>query len=84
MNETTIQQMRAMSDTAILDWLQETVVDTIYMDSGEVIDVRGMDVRKTIVEAMARPRCGKCRALVEKEKDSEFCSECEREEAAML
>lgn len=77
--------MAEMTDTEILDFLQETVVSTIYMDSGEVIDVGGLDVRKAIIEAMARPRCAKCYCLLVMEKqaadDSGFCSNCARDEA---
>lgn len=35
-------------DKARIDWLQERVVDTIYLDDGNIIDVRGLDVRKAI------------------------------------
>lgn len=43
-------------DKDLLDWLQERVVDTIYLDDGQIIDVRGGDLRKAIVakrEALA-------------------------------
>ena len=36
------------SDREILDWLQEQIVDTIYLDDGQIIDVRGGDLRKAI------------------------------------
>lgn len=36
------------SDTALLDWLQERIVDTIYLDDGTIIDVRGEDLRKAV------------------------------------
>lgn len=41
-----------MSDKEILDWLQEQIVDVIYLDDGRIIDVRGLNVRKA-VEARA-------------------------------
>lgn len=37
-----------MSDTALLDWLNEQVVDAIYLDDGRLIDVRGGNVRKAL------------------------------------
>lgn len=41
-----------MNDKAILDWLEEQIVDTIYLDDGRLIDVRGNSVRKAIETAM--------------------------------
>jgi hypothetical protein len=35
-------------DKALVDWLQNEVVDTIYLDDGRIIDVRGGDLRKVI------------------------------------
>ena len=35
-------------DAARIDWLQEEVVDTIYMDDHTIINVRGLDVRAAI------------------------------------
>lgn len=43
-----------MTDTEILDYLQEEIVDTIYLDDGRIIDVRGLDVRAAIVAAADR------------------------------
>lgn len=37
-----------------LDWLQERVVDTIYLDDGKIIDVRGNNLREAIDGAMRR------------------------------
>jgi hypothetical protein len=39
-------------DARRLDWLQERVVDTIYLDGGKIIDVRGGDLRTAIDAAM--------------------------------
>ncbi|MFN7927248.1 MAG: hypothetical protein U0Y68_04755 [Blastocatellia bacterium] len=64
-----------MSDTEILDFLQEVVVDTIYMDSGEIIDVRGLDVREAIIKAMKRNRCD-CGSLIT-EEDQKDCDNCQ-------
>lgn len=73
-----------MTDTEILNFLDQVTVDTIYMDSGEAIDVQGGDVRAAIVEAMARERCAKCQGLLIMERtaadDSGFCPDCGREE----
>lgn len=35
-------------DSALLDFLQGRIVDTIYLDDGQIIDVRGGDVRAAI------------------------------------
>jgi hypothetical protein len=42
------------TDASRLDWLQSRVVDTIYLDDGKSVDVRGLDVRKAIDAAMVR------------------------------
>lgn len=42
----------ARRDSKRLDWLQEHLVDTIYLDDGKIIDVRGGDVRRSIDNAM--------------------------------
>lgn len=41
-------------DQARLDWLQGRIVDTIYLDDGKIVDVRGNDLRKAIDEATQR------------------------------
>ena len=38
----------ALADGARLDWLQEQIVDTIYLDDGQIIDVQGNNVRQAI------------------------------------
>lgn len=40
-----------MSDTDILDWLQDEQVDTIYLDDGRIIDVKSGDLRAEILRA---------------------------------
>ena len=40
------------TDRELLEWLQDQIVDTIYLDDGRIIDVRGGDVRKAIAEKM--------------------------------
>jgi len=40
------------SDAELLDWLQEQIVDVIYLDDGRIIDVRGLDVREAIRNQM--------------------------------
>lgn len=42
------------TDRELLDWLQEQVVDTIYLDDGRIIDVRGGSVREAIEKRAAR------------------------------
>lgn len=42
-----------MSDTALLDWLNEQVVSEIYLDDGTLIDVRGRNVREALGEALS-------------------------------
>lgn len=45
-----------MNDKESMDWLQDQIVDVIYLDDGRVIDVGGRfsgDVRKAI-ESTAR------------------------------
>jgi hypothetical protein len=37
-----------MTDTELLDWLQEQGVDVIYLDDGRIVDVRGGNVREAI------------------------------------
>lgn len=44
----------ATDDKARLDWLQDRIVDTIYLDDGKIIDVRGNNLRKAIDKAMKR------------------------------
>lgn len=52
-------QPRAVpDDKSRLDLLQNEIVDTIYMDDGRIIDVRGLDVRKAIDEFAAAPSPG--------------------------
>lgn len=36
------------ADTDLLSWLQDQIVDTIYLDDGRIIDVKGNDVREAI------------------------------------
>lgn len=45
-------------DTERLNWLQEKTVDTIYLDDGRIIDVRGNDVRAAIDRAILRDADG--------------------------
>lgn len=42
------------TDKERLDWLQDRIVDTIYLDDGKTIDVRGNSVREAIDEAAKR------------------------------
>jgi hypothetical protein len=42
------------ADTARLDWLQGRIVDTIYLDDGKIVDVRGNNLREAIDGAMKR------------------------------
>jgi hypothetical protein len=41
------------ADATMLDWLQEQVVDVIYLDDGRFIDVKGNSVREAIRAAIA-------------------------------
>jgi len=43
-----MEAAEALSDTQLLDWLEEQVVDTIYLDDGRVIDVGGNSVRAVL------------------------------------
>lgn len=43
---------RLREDRKLLDWLNEQVVDAIRMDDFSVIDVRGLDVRTAIRNAI--------------------------------
>lgn len=43
-----------MTDTELLDWMQEQIVDTIYLDDGRIIDVHGGDLRAAITTATTR------------------------------
>ncbi len=43
------RELRA--DKERLDWLQAEVTDTIYLDDGRIIDVRGLSVRAAIDDA---------------------------------
>ena len=47
-DEARAEATRWRDDAALLDYLQEEVVDTIYLDDGKIIDVRGGSVRKAI------------------------------------
>lgn len=49
------QHMREAADRARLDWLQEQIVDTIYLDDGRIIDVAGNSLRDAIDRARATP-----------------------------
>lgn len=40
-----------MSDTDLLNWLQDEQVDTIYLDDGRIIDVKSGDLRAKISSA---------------------------------
>lgn len=40
------------SDRELLDWLNEQVIDMIYLDDGRVIDPHGKDVRIAIEQKM--------------------------------
>jgi ubiquinone/menaquinone biosynthesis C-methylase UbiE len=42
------------ADTELLDWLQEQIVDTIYLDDGRIIDVCGGNLRVAIAVAKAK------------------------------
>ena len=73
-----------VTDTQLLDFLDEVVVSTIYLDSGEIIDIRGEAIRPKLMLAMKRPRCGKCKTLLDDEQaDGEFCYECGLEESGL-
>lgn len=39
-----------MTDKEILDWLNEQIVDVVYLDDGQIIDVKGNDIRKAIID----------------------------------
>ncbi len=68
-------------DKELLDFLNDLTVATIYLDSGEIIDVRGEDVRAAIRAVIGRIRCCKCRALLPSDlEDGDFCPGCEGEE----
>ena len=45
---------KAVREYDRMDWLQGRVVDTIYLDDGKIIDVRGDDLREAIDKAMGR------------------------------
>jgi hypothetical protein len=47
------------TDREILNWLQEQVVDVIYLDDGRIIEVRGGSIRKALYAAILRAREGK-------------------------
>jgi hypothetical protein len=42
-------------DAPLLDWLNEQIVDVIYLDDGRIIDVKGNDVRAAIAAAKVHP-----------------------------
>lgn len=42
------------TDRNRLDWLQSRIVDTIYLDDGKIVDVRGLCVREAIDSAMKK------------------------------
>lgn len=46
--------VQAINDQVRIDWLQERIVDTIYLDDGKIIDVRGNNVR-TALDAARQP-----------------------------
>ena len=48
------QLAAAKRDSERLEWLQEQIVDTIYLDDGRIVDVRGNSVRGAIDAAMAK------------------------------
>jgi len=43
------------SDKELLDWLEEQVVDVIYLDDGRIIDVAGNSVRAALARASRAP-----------------------------
>ena len=46
-------------DTRLLDWLEENLADTIYLDDGRIVDIAGRrTVREAIREAAAAPSDG--------------------------
>lgn len=46
-------------DTRLLDWLEENLADTIYLDDGRIVDIAGRrTVREAIREAAAAPSAG--------------------------
>ena len=45
-----------VKDSARLDWLNEQIVDVIYLDDGSMIDARGNCVRTAIDAAMAKEK----------------------------
>lgn len=46
--------VRLQADADRLDWLQDRIVDTIYLDDGTIIDVRGDDIRSALDTARSR------------------------------
>ena len=47
---------RDLADAARLEWLEQQVVDVIYLDDGRIIDVQGHSVRTAIDKARAEAR----------------------------
>lgn len=54
------QHMNEGADAARMTWLQEQIVDVIYLDDGRIIDVRGNSVRNAIDKARAALTSQKC------------------------
>lgn len=43
-----------LSDTQLLDWLEEQIVDVIILDDGRMIDVRGNSVRRAVADTIKK------------------------------
>ena len=55
------QEGREMADVEVLDWLEEQVVDVIYLDDGRIIDVKGLSVRAALLKAIEVERSARDR-----------------------
>lgn len=53
-SDSTMKKPKSTTDRQRMDWLQGRIVDTIYLDDGKSVDVRGLDVRAAIDKAMTR------------------------------
>lgn len=62
--------LREARDTKLLDYLQDQVVDTIYMDDGNILDVQGGDLRKYIA-SLCDKRAERYETLCKDESDPE-------------
>jgi hypothetical protein len=53
-NDKAAQKKKNAEDAVRIDWLQEQIVDVIYLDDGRIIDVRGLNLRKALDGAMTK------------------------------